>query len=100
LKEHERNYTTHDLQLAVIIHALKMWRHCLMGRKFEVRIDHSGLKHLFGKPTLNSRKTRWLELLSEYEFDIKNIRGIWLELIRRLHEMHATTISMYRSNLK
>jgi hypothetical protein len=45
LKEHERNYATHDLELATIVHALKMWRHYLMGRKFELRIDHSGLKN-------------------------------------------------------
>jgi hypothetical protein len=48
LKEHERNYATHDLELETIVHALKMWRHYLMGRKFELRIDHYGLKHLFG----------------------------------------------------
>jgi hypothetical protein len=58
LKEHERNYATHDLELATIVHALKMWRHYLMGKKFELRIDHCGLKHLFGQPTLNARKTR------------------------------------------
>jgi hypothetical protein len=48
LKDHERNYSTHELKLAIIIHTLKMWRHYLMGRKFELRTDHSGLKHLFG----------------------------------------------------
>jgi hypothetical protein len=48
LKEHERNYATHDLELETIVHALKMWRHCLVGKKFELRMDHYGLKHLFG----------------------------------------------------
>jgi hypothetical protein len=48
LKEDERNYATHDLELATIIHALKMWRHYLMGRKFEIRMDHCGMKYLFG----------------------------------------------------
>jgi hypothetical protein len=62
------NYVTHDLELAVIIHALKMWRHYLVGKKFELRIDNCGLKHLFGQPTLNVRKTRWLEFMSEYDF--------------------------------
>jgi hypothetical protein len=47
LKENERNYATHDLELAFIIHVLKMWRHYLMGRKFELRKNHSVLKHLF-----------------------------------------------------
>ena len=55
LKEHEKNYATHDLELAAIIHALKMWRHYLMGRRFELRIDHCGLKYLFDEPTINSR---------------------------------------------
>ena len=49
LKEHEILYATHDLDLATIVHALKMWRHYLMGRKFELKIDHSGLKYLFGQ---------------------------------------------------
>jgi hypothetical protein len=103
-KEHEINYATHDLELATIVHALRMWRHYLMGGKFELRIDHSGLKHLFEKQTLNSRKTRWLEFLSEYDFDIKHIKGkankVANTLSTRVHEMHATTISMYSSDLK
>jgi hypothetical protein len=48
LKEHERNYDTHDLDLAAIVHALKMWRHYLMGKRFDLRTDHNGLKYLFG----------------------------------------------------
>ena len=47
MKEHEKNYVTHDLELAAIVHALKMWRHYLMGRKFELRTDHCDLKYLF-----------------------------------------------------
>jgi hypothetical protein len=46
--EHERNYATHDLELETIVHALKMWRHYLMGKKFGLRKNHYGLKHLFG----------------------------------------------------
>ena len=47
LKEHDHNYATHDLELATIIHALKMWRHYLMGKNFELRTGHYGLKYLF-----------------------------------------------------
>jgi hypothetical protein len=47
LNEHEMNYDTHDLELAAIVHVLKMWRYYLMGIKFELRINHSGLKYLF-----------------------------------------------------
>jgi hypothetical protein len=63
LKEHERHYATHDLELEAIVHALNMWRHYLMGKIFELRTDHSGLKYLFGQPTLNARKIRWLNFL-------------------------------------
>jgi hypothetical protein len=60
LKEHERNYATHDLELVAIVHDLNMWRHYLMGKIFELRTYHSGLKYLFRKPTLNVRQSRWL----------------------------------------
>ena len=62
LKEHQHNYATHDLELATIIHALKMWRHYLMGKKFELRIDHDWLKYLFEQPNLDERQMRWMEL--------------------------------------
>jgi hypothetical protein len=75
LKEHERNYATHELELASIVHALKMWRHYLMGKSFELTTNHHGLEHLFGKRTLNIRSTRWLEFMSEYDFEIKHIKG-------------------------
>jgi hypothetical protein len=75
-----------------------------MGRRFEIRTNHSGLKHLFGQPTLNARQTRWLEFLSEYDFKIKHIKGkenqVVDALIRRAHEVHISAISMYRTNLK
>ena len=64
LKDHENNYATHDLELASIVNALKMRRHYLMGRKFELRTDHCGLKYLFDQLTLNSRQARWLDYVS------------------------------------
>jgi hypothetical protein len=61
------------------------------------------LKYLFGQPSLNPRQRRWLEFLNEYDFDINNIIGKENKmdgaLSRRVHEMHAITISMYKSNL-
>jgi hypothetical protein len=69
LKEHERHYATCDLELATIVHALKMWRHYLMGKMSELRTNHNGLKYLFEHPTLNASQSRWLEFLSEYDFD-------------------------------
>ena len=56
LKEHEKNYATHDLELATIVHALKMWRHYFLGRKFQLGIDHSGLTYLFVNQILNVRQ--------------------------------------------
>ena len=55
LKEHENKNATHDLELAAIVHALKMWRHYLMGRIFVLRTDHCDMKYLFDQPTLNAR---------------------------------------------
>jgi hypothetical protein len=55
LKEHEMNYATHDLELAAIVHTLRMWRHYLMGKRCELRTNHIGLKYLFEQPTLNAR---------------------------------------------
>jgi hypothetical protein len=104
LKEHERNYATHDLELAAIVHALKKWRHYLMGRRFKLRTDHNSLKYLFDQPTLNARQSRWLEFLCEYDFDIKHIKGKENKVVdalnRRVHELHATTISMYQTDIK
>ena len=68
LKDHEKKYATHDLELAVIVHALNMWRHYLMGRKFELRTDHYGLKYLLDQRTLNARQARWLDSLCEFHF--------------------------------
>ena len=69
-----------------------------MGKRFELRTDHNGLKYLFDQPTLNARQSRWLEFLSEYNFDIKHIKGkenkVVDALSRRVLELHATAISM------
>jgi hypothetical protein len=75
LKEHEKNYATHYLELEAIVHALRKWRHYLMGKRFKLRTDHNGLKYLFDQPTLNARQIRWLEFMCEYDFAIKHIKG-------------------------
>jgi hypothetical protein len=75
-----------------------------MGKKFELRTNHIGLKYIFEQPTLNSRQTRWLEFLSEYDFDVKHIKRkenkVSDALSRRVHLMHATIVSMHQSDLK
>jgi hypothetical protein len=104
LKEHERNYATNDLEMETIVHTLRKWRNYLMGRRFELRTCHNGLKYLFDQATLNARQTRWLEFLCEYDFDIKHIKGkenkVVDALSRKVHELRATTISMYRTEIK
>ena len=75
LKVHEKNYVTYDLELAAIIHALKMWRYHLIGRKFTLMTDNKGLKYLLDQPNLNARQARWLDFLSEYNFEIQHIKG-------------------------
>jgi hypothetical protein len=75
-----------------------------MGKMFELRTDHSGLQYLFGQPTLNARQSRWLEFLSEYDFDIKHIKGKENKVVNalniRVHEMYATTLNIYQLDLK
>ena len=63
LKRHEVNYPTHDLELAAVIHALKLWRHYLYGETFEVFTDHKSLKYVFSQKELNLRQRRWMEFL-------------------------------------
>ena len=70
LKIHEKNYATYDLELAAVIHALKMWCHHLIGRKIIVMTDNKGLKYLLDQPNLNARQARWLAFLSEHDFKI------------------------------
>jgi hypothetical protein len=79
-------------------------RNYLIGKRFELRTKHIGLKYLFDQPTLNSRQSRWFGFLCEYDFDIKYIKVKENTLVdalnRRVHELHAATISMYQTDLK
>ncbi|GKD07805.1 putative reverse transcriptase domain-containing protein [Tanacetum coccineum] len=71
LKIHEKNYTTHDLELRAVVLALKMWRHYLYGTKCIVFTDHKSLQHIIDQKDLNIRQRRWLELLSDYDCEIR-----------------------------
>ena len=71
LRPHEVNYPTHDLELCAVVFALKIWRHYLFGAQFEVFSDHKSLKYLMDQKELNGRQRRWMELLSDYKFEIK-----------------------------
>ncbi|GKB96928.1 putative reverse transcriptase domain-containing protein, partial [Tanacetum coccineum] len=71
LKIYEKNYTTNDLELGAVVFALKMWRHYLYGMKCVVFIDHESLQHILDQKELNVRQHRWLELLSDYDCEIR-----------------------------
>ena len=70
LKPHEHNYPTHDLELAVVVFALKIWRHYLYGEKCRIYINHKSLKYLLMQKELNLRQRRWLELFKDYDYII------------------------------
>nr|GEZ11692.1 putative reverse transcriptase domain-containing protein [Tanacetum cinerariifolium] len=71
LKVHENNYTTHDLEHGAVVFSLKMWRHYLYGTKCIVFTDHKSLKHILDQKKLNMRQRHWLELLSDYDCEIR-----------------------------
>nr|GEU81623.1 putative reverse transcriptase domain-containing protein [Tanacetum cinerariifolium] len=71
LKVHKKNYTTHDLELGAVVFALKIWRHYLYGTKCTVFNDHKILQHILDQKELNMRQRRWLELLSDYDCEIR-----------------------------
>ncbi|KAF5786109.1 putative nucleotidyltransferase, Ribonuclease H [Helianthus annuus] len=71
LKVHEKNYTTHDLELGAVVFALKLWRHYLYGTKCVIYSDHKILQHLFNPKDLNMRQRRWMETLNDYDCEIR-----------------------------
>jgi hypothetical protein len=70
LRKHEENYPTHDLKLAKVMHALKIWRHYLIGYRCEIYSDHKSLKYIFTQNDLNLRQRQWLELIKYYDLGI------------------------------
>ena len=70
LKNHEQNYPTHDMELVVVVFALKIWHHYLYGEEFEVYSNHKSLKYIFMQWDLNMRQRRWMEFLEDYDFTL------------------------------
>ncbi|GJT98822.1 putative reverse transcriptase domain-containing protein [Tanacetum coccineum] len=93
LKIHEKNYTTHDLELGAVVFALKIWRHYLYGTKCTVFTDHKSLQHILNQKELNMRQRRWLELLSDYDF-----MTIGLDLPKQI--LNAQTEARKPENIK
>ena len=71
LKEYEMRNPMHDIELAAVVFALKMWRYYLYGLHCKIYTDHKTLKYIFTQKNLNVRQVRWLELLSDYDIDIR-----------------------------
>src|SRR3954465_1122688 len=75
LRSHEDKYPTHDLELAAVIYALKLWRHYLLGNRCKIYTDHQSLKYRFTQPDLNLRQQRWLETIADFNMDISYTPG-------------------------
>jgi hypothetical protein len=96
LRKHEEKYSTHDLELAVVVRVLKFWRHYIIGKRCEVYSNHKSLKYIFTQPNLNLRQRRWLEIIKDYDLEINYHPGkanvIVDALSKRSHvNMLATT---------
>jgi ribonuclease HI len=76
LRKHEAHYSTHHLELAAVVHALKVWRHYLMGKRCELYTDHKSLKYIFTQSNLNLWQRRWLELIKDYDLGINYHPGM------------------------
>ena len=112
LKPYEINYPTHDLELAVVVFALKIWRNYLYGVKSEVFSNHKSLKYFFDQKELNMRQRRWMEFLKNYEFKLnchpgktnvmadvlsrKSLSVSWL-MIKEIELIESFRISIWES---
>ncbi|GJU98133.1 putative reverse transcriptase domain-containing protein [Tanacetum coccineum] len=100
LKIHEKNYTTHDLELGAVVFALKTWRHYLYGTKSVIYTDHKSLQHIFDQKELNMRQRRWIELFSDYDCEIRyhpgkaNVVADALSRKERMKPRRARAMSM------
>jgi hypothetical protein len=89
LRKHEEHYPTHNLELAAVVHTLKIWRHYLIGKKCELYTDHKSLKYILTQPDLNLRQQRWLDLIKDYDLGInyhpRKVNVVADALSRRSH---------------
>src|SRR5438132_1119929 len=105
LKTHEENYPTHDLELEAVVHALKIWRHYLIGNKCELFTDHKSLRYIFTQQDLNLRQRRWLELIKDYDLDIQYHPGkanVVADALRNkiLSKAHTSAYSIHPGSTK
>jgi hypothetical protein len=96
LCRHEEHYPTHDLELATVVHALKIWRHYLLANICHLYTDHKSLKYIFTQSELNMRQRRWLELIKDYDLEIHYHPGkanVVADALSRKSSCHCLTVS-------
>ena len=96
LKDYEKNYPTHDLELAAVVFALKIWRHYLYGERCEIYTDHKSLKYFFTQKELNMRQRRWLELVKDYDCAINYHPGKANVVADALSRKSSASVSMMK----
>ena len=92
LKPHEKNYPTHDLELAAIVFALKIWRHYLYGEKCFIYTDYKSLKYFPSQRELNLRQRRWMKLIKDYDCVIDYYPGKANEVVDDLSRKSIQTL--------
>jgi hypothetical protein len=91
LRPHDKNYPTHDIEL--VVHAIKLWRHYLMGNLYNIYTDHKSLKYIFTQSDLNMRQRRWLELIKDYDLEVHyhpDKANVVADALSRKHCNYAT----------
>ena len=99
----EQNYPTHERELLAVIHALRTWRHYLLGRQFTIVSDHHSLKFLQTQPQLSRRQARWLELLAEFDFEIVHRPGksnVVADALSRLNNIEVQELGIVKKGVK
>jgi hypothetical protein len=95
LRRHEEHYPNHDLELAIVVHALKIWRHYLLGNTCHLYTDHKSLKYIFTQSEQNMRQRRWLELIKDYDLEIHYHPGkanVVADALSRKASCHCLTV--------
>ena len=100
LKPGETKYATHDLELAAVVYALKLWRHYLLGAKFKLFTDHKSLKYLFSQKELNLRQHRWVEFLAAYDLDMLYTPGKENKVADALSRQHSKVATLMMEEFK
>jgi hypothetical protein len=102
LRPHEQNYPTNDLELAVVVHALKIWRHYLMGAHCNIYTNHKSLNYIFTQVDLNMRQRRWLELIKDYDLEVHYHPGkanVVADALSRKAQCNCVTMDSKVANL-